>query len=205
MSEEKIARKIAERGRRKTWRRPGEPEHKTLPWAAMTPDQRFEWEIDHCRRAFDDGNLGALLDGIQVCREHSRPLPQWLADSTKRALTECLGIGVARRRGRCARQITRLRQDMIDYQRYEVVLECRDHDIAWVDAFSSASVILEGTWASGSPKTMQASYKRVARRIKTQPGRYRVLDCLKFRRNDNHGAAALENIRLKVHPLRRAR
>jgi hypothetical protein len=144
-------------------------------------------ELDSCRRAFEHGNLGAILEALILCAgpdksrfpgqwaKGSRPLPEWL----NLALVDFVKDRL-RRRSRGRSWLDQYDQDMIDFARYNSVLEVRDHGIRWEDAYDIASELLSGSRAEGAPETIRESYRRVTNRSKTAPLRYKTLHTIPF-------------------------
>ena len=129
-------------------------------------------ELAAKERAYNDGNLGALRDVIQLCGEHEQPLPGW---ATKALL---LG-GDKQGEGRHGNWLEKYRDDMKDLERYETVLQCRDYDIPITKSYQAAALILEGSYAGGSAETMRAAFKRVIERQDKEPGRYHILHTIR--------------------------
>ena len=135
----------------------------------------MERHLDGSRRTFEAGNLAGLLDALLWCQLHEQAVPNWARDGAIEMVTAQLtGAGIENGKGRHARWITRSRQDMIDYARVDTIEECRENGIRGERAFEAASKILQGTWAKGSPNTMESSLKRFQRRSKKNPLRYKL-------------------------------
>jgi hypothetical protein len=112
----------------------------------------------------------AIYEAIRLCEERGA-IPSWLAD----ALTTLLGTGYktpARRRSVLATLWRRHLSDLIDYVRYDEVVDARDHGLRWSDAYAIASALLTGKGARGSREQMKWSYRRVINRMRKAPGRY---------------------------------
>ncbi len=131
--------------------------------------------IDDCKSAFENGNLGALLDTLYYCGEYNKPLPEWttlaLLDFVKQYLTGTL----PKKPGRHAKWIKQYKADMIDLERAFNVQDCIEHGIKWDDVYGAVQEILKGTIYAGSEDAIEKSYKRFIRRNKQNPFRYQIL------------------------------
>lgn len=146
-----------------------DPNH---PTNKMTVD---EWRAAVARRRLHRYEIGAragrqkaILDAIAFCAQWQVPIPLWLAAAVSRP---------APKRGR-----GRPPADETDFVRWDMVTECRDRKgddhipTTWEATFEAVSEMLRGTPHQGTPETIRASYKRVLKRSRTQPGRYYLPD-----------------------------
>ena len=142
----------------------------------------IEHELASLARAHAAGTLGAALDAAALCFEHERNPPEWV----RQALLDMAACAMTGN-GKYIKWARRYRQDMIEFMRYEAVLEARGEyahesqaDAASKqnndkDVYRVASLILQGTDATGSRDSMEASYKKICSGQKTAPLRYLVL------------------------------
>lgn len=68
----------------------------------------------------------AVTEAMYYCAKHAMPVPRWLAIATTKLLCRLLGNRTPKRRGRAVSPAARYIQDMIDYERTDVVRETRE-------------------------------------------------------------------------------
>jgi len=136
----------------------------------------LSWDLGHLERAFATGNKGAVLDAVVLCLEHRIIFPEWLGLGVIDAVKGNLDATPAGRRW-----LRRFRQDMIDFERAEEVLQGREHGLHWSEAYALAAVALRGTRVAGSEDAIQKSYQRFKRNGKRGTYRYRVLNMVHLR------------------------
>lgn len=167
------------------WDKDGYPTDPRHPWNTdkRTPEEHKELfirrELESAHVAYSAGNIGALNDALDLCQKYDIPLPLWALTACKQLLFEKIKGGVKGQRGQ-KKWITRYLNDMRDYVRYQAVLEAREHGIPWIIVYEEASEILESTFGEGSNHTMEAAYKRVKKRLKVNPTRYKVLSGIRL-------------------------
>lgn len=154
---------------------PLDPKH---PWNTDTrtaEEQRADAmraKLEKLRHAYHDGNMGALEAAVTLCDDNGLALPIWavrgIRDSLKR---DQFGESTGKRGQKT--WVGRYADDLEDLNRYEAVLEARDHGIRWMDAYAAASQTLYGH--PDHAHTVEKAYKRVKERLQTEPGRYLVL------------------------------
>ncbi len=158
---------------------PLDPQH---PWnrdtrsTEQTRAEAAEAKIEGLRRAYRDGNLGALEAALVLCTDHPLPLPPWIIEGLRESLKRDQHGDSTGRRGHKT-WVHRYADDMADLDRYEAVVEGRALGESWKDVYDEVSELIYGH--TGHAHTIEAAYKRVSRRLKTEPGRYAVL---RFRR-----------------------
>ena len=142
----------------------------------------IEHELASLGRAYSVGTLGAALDAAELCFEHDHPQPEWV----RRALFD-MAVCAITGDSKYKKWARRYRRDMIEFMRFEAVLEARgqcsdeSRPIARrkqnnnTDGYRVAALILQGTDATGSQDSMERSYKKVRRAKRTAPLRYLVL------------------------------
>jgi hypothetical protein len=145
---------------------PTSPDH---PWnrnrrtSAEVRAEFFKREIERCERGWLSGVAEAVTDAVLLCGEHQAPPPRWLCEAV-RVVVERDFLGAATRKW-----------DMIHFARWDAVQELRDRKgergipKTWAECYDLASEVLKRTEAHGSAETIRASYKRVAKRIRSQP------------------------------------
>lgn len=149
-----------------------------------SPDRLLQRRLKSYQKAFGAGNLGAVLDALNLCCKHKRHLPEWLGIAVQQLTRDSLlGASSRKGQGRHARWLTQYKSDQIDQVRAEIVQDCVDHNIRWVDAYYAASLSLQDTFAEGNEDAIESSYKRYKRRIKREPMRYIVLSCVRFQKD----------------------
>jgi len=168
--------------------KPLDPDH---PWnrdETTLEDQRERFvqrQLDSLAIAYRDGSLGALNDVLKLCEEYNRPLPEWAAHGLSKLVKDAATGARTGERGR-RHWIKRYLADMCDIDRYECVLEGREHGVKWdsgdESVYEAAADVLSGTFSDGTPAAIRESYRRVRRRMKTAPGRYKALQTVRLRR-----------------------
>ena len=143
----------------------------------MTIDNWISSQLEAKKRVFKDGNLGALLDVLKICREHEQPLPDWAFEELAGAYLAFITGQIPAKSGRHAKWAQQYKEDMKALRRYEEVLTAAEYGIPWSRdrVYRAASMMLEGTTAAGRPGTIKSAYERVKKRSKEDPGRYHVL------------------------------
>ena len=68
----------------------------------------------------------AVTEAMYHCAKHAMPVPTWLAIATTKLLCRLLGNRTPKKRGRAVSPAARYVQDMIDYERTDVVRETRE-------------------------------------------------------------------------------
>ena len=147
-------------------------------------------ELEAKQRAYKAGNLGALQDALILCAEHNVTIPQWLAialfDMGKDAMRGEKHSGTHEGKGRHSKWLQQYKDDMIDFERAEIVMECLEHGIDWDGVYLAAEAILQGGWAEGGPDAIEKSYKRFKKRSKENPYRYHIVRSVRLPK-DNFG------------------
>jgi hypothetical protein len=130
-------------------------------------------ELKRQRRAFEYGCLGALLDSIHLCFSYKRRMPDWVFGG----LGTLFMRSFMDKQSELSRWLRAHQKDRVDYARYFVVKVLRESDppVKWEDCWAKASDGLRGTVSAGSSRSVQESYKRVKRQMRTQPFRYYTL------------------------------
>ena len=136
-------------------------------------------EFKSAETAYDGGNVGVLFDVLALCKQFEVPLPDWAVKAFMNLLVEKISGDSKGIRGQ-KKWINHYLDDMKDYQRYLTVLEFRERGIRWLDVYDDASKYLKGTFAKGGSDTMEAAYKRVTKRLKTNPTRYKILSGIRI-------------------------
>ncbi len=71
----------------------------------------------------------AVTEAMYYCAKHAMPVPRWLAIASTRLLCRLLGNRTPKKRGRAVSPVARYIQDMIDYERTDVVHETREKQV----------------------------------------------------------------------------
>jgi hypothetical protein len=138
----------------------------------LDPDRErmYRREIEGRRRAFQSGNLGALLDALLLCRtreferfqdpevgalgpgevvhpasdDFSMEIPAWVWDGATRVVRAHVLTAKVGRSGRTARWLQQWRQDMIDFARWEAVKILREKGVKFSldEVWTSAARVL---------------------------------------------------------------
>jgi hypothetical protein len=126
--------------------------------------------LEASRLAYEAGNLAGIAEAVMICQEWQIALPSWLVNALAR-LWKATARGEQKKgMGRHARWIEQYRQDILDYSRFEAVMEAREHGFKGDAAFEKAVKILgPQAWSIDAVK---ASFRRVPRRMKENPRRY---------------------------------
>jgi hypothetical protein len=125
-------------------------------------------ELRRYRIAVLAGRYEAIGDALAFCARWGTSLPLWLEAARRKAIPK-------RGRGRPP-------ADETDYLRWDMVQECRTRrgdvgiPLTWAATYSYVSDALRGTPHWGSAETIAASYKRVIKRMRANPGRYYIRD-----------------------------
>lgn len=156
---------------------PTDPRH---PWnreSKSSEEQKKAFlfrELISAQKAYEGGNIGVLFDVWAFCEDFSLSPPFWVREGFENSHLEKMSGGSKGKKGQ-RNLMNRYLSDMRDYERYETVLESREHGTRWLEAYDEASEVLEATFSKGSPGTMQAAYRRVKKRLKENPYRYWVV------------------------------
>lgn len=166
--------------------------------------QWIDREVESCRKAFEQGVLGALKDVLYYCNEYQKPLPQWAVSGLHSVLNARITGTGKNKRGRNAKWETQYKQDMIDFARANTVQDCIEHGIKWLDVYAVVKELLDGTFASGSENTIAKSYKRYRQRSEKEPFRYKTLKTISF---DIHQRLTPERLEILkyIHDIRDSR
>lgn len=146
-------------------------------------DEYILKELDKLKTAYGNSNEGALQDALLICYKYKKLPPDWMFEALGaqgvRYLKGELAGTRPRKRGRpnrdCVPWLRRYRQDMVDAERAETVIECIEHGFAWRQVYEVASKILEGSKAEGKKDAIMASYKTYTKNMKENPWRYLIL------------------------------
>src|SRR5262249_18656891 len=93
---------------------------------AMGSIEKFcERELNSRKRARDAGVLAAVPDALAFCREHKIAPPDWLLEDAEELCLVGIRGGLPKGRGRTANHLARYRQAIIDYSRWDAVMEVR--------------------------------------------------------------------------------
>jgi hypothetical protein len=147
------------------------------------PSNIHEWlarRLSELETSYRDGNLGALYEAVRYCGKYDEPLPKWATDGVARSMMALMELSSEAKLGQHAKWATQFIQDMVDYCRWDTVVEVREHAIRWLDAYGAAAEILNGSRATGSADAVEKSYKRVQKRMRSEPGRYRLFRYIQF-------------------------
>jgi hypothetical protein len=122
--------------------------------------------------AWAEKNAAGLFDALFAAKRDTGQLPPWAIDGLIAYMRQTMRQFVVGR-GRTTRFIERHRQDRVDFARYDVVQTLHfNYGLKWDDAFSMAVRHLRGL-AGGSRSTIEGSYKRVSKHVRSgQWGRY---------------------------------
>ena len=71
----------------------------------------------------------AVTAALHYCAKHAMPTPQWLAIAATKLLCRLIGNRVPKKRGRAVSPTARYIQNMIDYERWDVVRETREKQV----------------------------------------------------------------------------
>ena len=160
------------------------------------PAKSREDEIYHkfirLEDALHEGNEAALYEALAECLNEPlcegdqqflghKPvtLPRWALEAALNRVARYMLDAATTGTGRAAKWSSRYKQDMVDFDRYECVLEHREHGVTWEDVYERVTETLEDTRSAGRPDTIRGSYMRVNKRMKTEPYRYRIFRYVK--------------------------
>jgi len=148
----------------------------------MTDDLKIHIQIrlDACRRVYEGGNKGAILDVLAICYEYHVNVPSWALPELIVIVRVVLMGTSNKQEGRHAKWINRYRDDMKDFERAETVRICRENGISSVNVYAAAELYLEGRFAAGSEDTIKKSCTRFNKRSKVEPARYHILKSAVF-------------------------
>ncbi len=167
---------------------------KALPWWAKpgtNPDVLRRSIADAKRKrlaaqraAVEAGNLAGLVDALAEAQPATRGrasgtgdellvLPRWAVEAAGKAVLDVLnGHRPGAGRGRTANASARYVQDQIDLVRYLEVETWRRIGRTKERAMAEAARSLEALGLGASPDTIRSGHKRVARRLRTEGGRF---------------------------------
>jgi len=160
------------------------------------PNALFDHELDRIKGASRHNDL-ALAAALRLCVVERVAPPLWVLEGVDELVTDLLRRERSAKRGSYAGRVARYRQDMRDYTRHDAVEEvrrkrqefqekademagysaerrkyfgCIDKILKWFryGTFQCASLYLLGTDAFASPSAIRASYRRVARRMRSK-------------------------------------
>ncbi len=162
------------------------------PWPVESREDQLYRDFIRFDYALDEGNEAALYETLAVCLNEplcegdqqflgykSVTVPRWALEAALKRLTRYMLDAATTGTGRAAKWSSRFIQDMVDFDRYECVLEGREHGVTWEDVYVRVAERLADTRSAGSPDTIRGSYRRVNKRMKTEPYRYRVFRYVK--------------------------
>ena len=141
--------------------------------------------LDSKRRAWKVGNVTALYDAVNRCKEFDLKTPKWILGAFL-GLLEYAYKPRPKKPGRAVGTIPRHRQDMIDFERADMAERVREHfELTWDQAYERASEELRGSGAQGSAGAIERSCK-VVRKLSKDPkqalryhmGNSRLIDIL---------------------------
>lgn len=121
--------------------------------------------LEHARRAYEDGDLNALIWCVRACGDNGLPLPTWAGDAASKLIISYLSGEKISKGGRHANWITKYREASRDEVRHEAVEWARDFGVAEVDKFEAASELLKGSKFEGAPSTIEKAWKRHRKRL----------------------------------------
>jgi hypothetical protein len=90
----------------------------------------------------------AVTAAMHYCAKNEMPTPQWLAIAATKLLCRLLGKNTPKKRGRAVSPCARYIQDMIDYERWDVVRETREKQVQVKEQVEELKKI------PGAPRTM---------------------------------------------------
>jgi hypothetical protein len=125
-------------------------------------------------KAYQSGNYGALKDAVYWCRYHNHSLPEWANLALFDSLS-ALTIDNKETLKKWRVWGKQYRQDIADYEVYDSVKEARERGAEWKDVYDIAgSIISNKMEEDGGAKsnTIEATYKKVVKRLKERPLRY---------------------------------
>ena len=139
----------------------------------------FPKKLDDCREAWQThGNLVAIVSALRMC-ERTGGIPRWLGEAVWSAFTvimlpdrPSMWPTRLRGRGRHARWLTRYKADIIDFARWDAVMDARSQGLTWAHAYDFATDYLEPTRAGKDRDAIIESVKRVRHRLRAEPFRY---------------------------------
>ena len=125
-------------------------------------------------RLWRNGSMAALIEALYISQRCRIPLPGWTSKAIHTVLDELVRGNLQGRMGRHSAWFKQYTQDMIDFERYELIMKLREEGVKWKDVYQTASDLLEGADSAGKAGTMKAAYKRFKRRERSSPWRYHV-------------------------------
>ena len=162
------------------------------PWPAKSREDQLYQDFIRFEDALHEGNEAALYETLAVCLNEPlcegdqqflghKPVtvPRWALEAALNRVARYMLDAATTGTGRAAKWSSRFKQDMVDFDRYECVHECREHGVTWEDVYVRVAEVLAGTRSAGSPDTIRGSYRRVNKRMKTEPYRYRMFRYVK--------------------------
>jgi hypothetical protein len=111
-------------------------------------------ELACLERMAQSGVAAAVLNALQYCQRHQVQIPDWVSISARKQLCEALQQDRPRIRGRSNSPLARLRQDMIDYARWDEVMKVRAKQ---TELFEETKKLQE----AGAPVELLREHERV--------------------------------------------
>jgi hypothetical protein len=85
-----------------------------------------ETRLDDFKEMYRSGGAMAVPAALDYCAQHGLVAPAWLANASADLFCKILRLDTPKTKGRSNGFVTRLRQDMIDYARWDAVCEVLD-------------------------------------------------------------------------------
>ena len=82
-------------------------------------------QLDILKRMVEAGSELAPAAALHYCAEIGLPAPTWVVEAASRSLCGHLNPNTRKKRGRSAGPIERYQQDMIDFMRWDQLVQCR--------------------------------------------------------------------------------
>jgi hypothetical protein len=128
-------------------------------------DGDVEGALGVMRKAYERGELDALIFCLRVCGDNGVPLPTWAGDAASDLIVSYLSGEKISTSGRHANWLLKWREAHRDEVRHEAVQRARDYGVPDVDSFAAASLLLENTRFHGAATTMKRAFTRHRKRL----------------------------------------
>ena len=131
--------------------------------------------IQKLENQFKKGDLIALYEALSLCMNESGfesqdmkdgiSVPKWALDSILTLYRERI-LNKAQGPGKNQTADKQAEAQKVHLARYQAVLHFKRNNTTWEESYEKASDLLTSTPYAGTPSTMEASYKKIARKIK---------------------------------------
>ncbi len=121
--------------------------------------------LEDLRKAAACGNLGAVIEALQICHDLGKVLPDWLAAANISVINDHIALNPSKGRGRTASYQAKNLEAEKDLMIYRAVQQLHAEGNSFEESFELAPMALKGTPAGLRPETIKSRYWQVVREI----------------------------------------